>query len=260
MSEAGTHLYNSKDKVPLVKFADVKMATSGHRGSWNFFSRRNKCLVFSLILAAVIILLMLNSDVLKSAPKYTGELCKLDDIELQKNFDKKKFAGNWYGAYTKGLDSGLLASVLQFYDVKINFIPQDDGNYLVKSVGSKFYGMWCPDGLGHMESPDKNHPQKMEVFFDTPTGKKFGRKSTWLLKTDYTSYGVLYSCWEETDDGYCTASGAYVGVIQRKKEPLSQDKMEEINGVIAKSCINPKALRPVKHDGYCKDVQKAISS
>lgn len=133
MSEAADHLISTKDKISIVKFADVKMATGVHRGYWTFFTRRNKCLVFSLALTAVVILWMLNSDALKSAPKYTGELCKLEDIELQHNFDKKKFAGSWYGAYTKGLDSGLLASLLQFYDVKVNFETQDDGNYKIKS-------------------------------------------------------------------------------------------------------------------------------
>ena len=57
--------------------------------------------------------------------------------------------------------------------------------FLYIAVGGKFMGMWCPPGVGHLVAADSAIPGKMSVFFDTPTGKRFGRKSVWLIKTDY---------------------------------------------------------------------------
>ena len=48
--------------------------------------------------------------------------------------------------------------------------------------------MWCPIGEGHADVKDSDSPQKLDLYFDTPTGKKFGRKPGWVLKTDYTRY------------------------------------------------------------------------
>ena len=47
-------------------------------------------------------------------------------------------------------------------------------------------GMWCPIGEGHAEAREPSYPEKLSMFFDTPTGKKFGTKPAWILKTDYT--------------------------------------------------------------------------
>ncbi|XP_053385471.1 purpurin-like [Mercenaria mercenaria] len=156
------------------------MFTSG-----TIFSRRNKCLFLAIFSTVLFFILLLNIGVFSSVPTYTGELCKLDEIQVQGSFDRKKFAGNWYATFTKGLDNSLLANLLDFYDVKTNFILRDNGDFDIKSVGGKFYGMWCPEGLGHMSAEDKEYPQKLAIFFDTPTGKQFGTKPVWVLKTDY---------------------------------------------------------------------------
>ena len=97
------------------------------------FSRRNKCLFIALFTTVLFIILLLNVGVFTSAPTYTGELCKLDEIQVQGGFDKKKFSGNWYATFTKGLDNSLLATLLDFYDVKMNFILRDDGEFDIKS-------------------------------------------------------------------------------------------------------------------------------
>lgn len=223
-------------------------------------SRRNKCLIATLLITCVFIILILNANLFnKEEAINTDNICKLDEIELQKNFDKAKFAGNWYVTFTKGLDSSLLASLLEFYDVKVNFVLEENGQFGIKSVGGKFLGMWCPEGLGHMIAKDEEFPQKMDISFDTSTGKRFGTKNAWLVKTDYTSYGVLYSCWDKTDDGKCEASSAYAGIIQRSKDALPGNKMDEINTALVKSCIDPSTLRKIKHEGYCKSAQDAIS-
>ena len=51
--------------------------------------------------------------------------------------------------------------------------------------------MWCPIGEGHADSKDPESPQKLDLYFDTPTGKKLGTKPAWILKTDYTRYCII---------------------------------------------------------------------
>lgn len=211
-----------------------------------------------LFSALIILILLIQAGLFQGPPSYTGELCSLEDIKLQKDFDKEKFSGVWYGTYTKGLDSKVLAALLEFTDVKINFQLKKDGNFDLKSVGGKFLGLWCPEGEGHADIRDDATPQKLSIYFDTPTGKKFGTKAGWIIATDYTSYAVIYSCWEETADGMCTATGAYAGVIQRKKGKLSASAMDEVRTALQRSCINHDALRPIVHQGNCKSAQAAL--
>ena len=75
----------------------------------------------------------------------------------------------------------------------------------------------------------------------------------------YFSYALLYSCWEETEDGYCKSDGSYSGVITRSKEKLPESRMTELKCLLAGVCINPDALKKVRHEGYCKKEQQAIS-
>lgn len=224
-------------------------------------SRRNKCLILTLTLTIGFIILFLNAGVLVTVDdyEYTGELCKLKDIPLQKDFDKKKFSGNWFAGSIKGPENAVIAKLLQFYDVKVNFTLDENGDFLVKSVGGKFFGMWCPKGEGRMTATDPQVSQRTEILFDTPTGRSFGKKPVWLVQTDYTSYAVLYSCWQEREDGSCEPSSAYIGYLQRTKDPLPERTEEEIRTVIGQSCIDPNVLRPVPHQGYCQKEQEAIS-
>lgn len=104
-----------------------RVTTSG------FFSRRNKCLVVTLVLTAGLLVLFMSAGMFTATPVYTGELCKLEDVKVQKYIDKKKLAGNWYAAFTKGSNNPMLATLLEFSDVKVNFVYNDDNNYTIRS-------------------------------------------------------------------------------------------------------------------------------
>jgi len=118
----------------IVHFTDVKMTSpAGKRSNGGFVSRRKKCIVVSLFVSIAFFLLLINAGLFSSTGSYTGELCHLEDIPLQRSFDRKKFAGAWFGSMTKGLDNKLLASLLDFYDVKMNFVYKDEKEYGVKS-------------------------------------------------------------------------------------------------------------------------------
>lgn len=112
----------------------LSMASGSKRvTTGGFFSRRNKCLVVTLMVTMGVLVLFINAGIFTAAPVYTGEPCKLDSIKVQKYIDKKKFAGNWYAAFTKGSNNPLLSSLLEFSDVKINFVYHDDANYTIRS-------------------------------------------------------------------------------------------------------------------------------
>ena len=108
-------------------------STTMRSAAASFFSRRNKCLVVTLMGTLGMLVLFINTGIFTPAPVYTGELCKLDEIKVMKNVDKKKFAGDWYAAFTKGSTNPLLSSILDFSDVKINFVIKDEKDYEVRS-------------------------------------------------------------------------------------------------------------------------------
>lgn len=73
------------------------------------------------------------------------------------------------------------------------------------------------------------------------------------------SYALLYSCWEETEDSYCEPDGAYAGIITRNRDPLPEEQLTELKGLVAGACINPDALKKVRHEGYCKKEHTLVS-
>lgn len=133
VNKTGNEIKNNiTTQFSYVKFADVNMATSKSVFG-TIFTRRNKCLIVILFVTVLFFIFLLNIGVFSSVPSYTGDLCKLDEIPVQDGFDKKKFSGNWYVTYTKALESSLLATLMDFYDVKINFVHNDGGAFDIKS-------------------------------------------------------------------------------------------------------------------------------
>lgn len=213
-----------------------------------------KLLCFGAVSFVFMLFILSNIVSYSRTPAYlssSDKVCKVDEIELQNDIDLEQFGGSWYATYTKGMENKLLAYFLEFYDVKTKFTLKEDGNFELRSVGGKFMGMWCPIGEGHAEAREPNYPEKLSVFFDTPTGKKFGTKPGWILKTDYTSYAILYSCWEESSNGACKPQNTYIVVLQRSTAKLPADTKQVIDRAVRDVCIDPKVLRPIQHYGYC---------
>ena len=140
-----------KDAVSQTTFGFVHL-NMGPRST--FFTRRNKCLVISIFGTSILILLFMNSGIFSSSTS-RGNLCKLSDIEVQEDFDKSRFAGSWYGAYTKGMTNSLVSKLLEFYDVKIKFILKDDGNFDIIS-GTLSFSLSLSQSLSL--SPQSYHP------------------------------------------------------------------------------------------------------
>lgn len=238
-----------------VKIYDIIMPTGAHR-IW-ISSRSSKCklLCFGIVIFIFMLCVLSNTGFFSSTPRHsslTDKICKLDEFELENDIDFEQFKGSWYGTFTMGMENKLLAYFLEFYDVKAKFILKEDGNFDLRSVGGKFMGYWCPIGEGHADSKDPDAPEKLSIYFDTPTGKKFGTKPGWILKTDYSSYCILYSCWEETSEGSCKPSSIYIVVLQRSTDKLPDDKRLEVDLALKDVCIDPSVLKPILHYGYCK--------
>lgn len=253
-----------ESKVPKsnVNFHDIIMPTGSHRIWISFRSRITRC---KLLCFGIFIFLFIfgvwNMGILSLTPTHVSlidKVCKLDEIELESDLDFEKFKGSWYATYTKGMENKLLAYFLEFYDVKAKFILKDDGNFHLRSVGGKFMGYWCPVGEGHADAKDPDVPEKLSIYFDTPTGKKFGTKPGWILKTDYTNYCVIYSCWEETAEGSCKPKNTYIVVLQRSTDKLPDDKKLEVDLAVTDVCVDPGSLKPIHHYGYCKKERNGL--
>lgn len=256
----GIHVSESDYKGPKitktnVKFHDIIMPTGTHRIWISLRSRKCKLLLIGIFIFFFMLFVMSRCAFLSKTPSrlpLSDRICKLEDIELENEIDYTQFEGSWYATFTKGLENKLLAYFLEFYDVKAKFILKKDGNFDLRSVGGKFMGYWCPIGEGHAVSKDPDAPEKLSIYFDTPTGKKFGTKPGWILKTDYSSYCIIYSCWEETAEGACKPSSTYIVVLQRSTDKLPDDKRMDVDQALNDVCIDPGILKPIQHYGYCK--------
>ncbi|KAL4239560.1 hypothetical protein ACF0H5_000372 [Mactra antiquata] len=179
--------------------------------------------------------------------------CKLLDIPLEQNLDLSKLQGLWYGTMKTGMGDSMLAYFAEIYDARIQFKRNTEGGFDLKAAGSKFYGGWCPKGKGKAVIPDAKNPAMMTMFFDTTIGRKIGMKPGWILKTDYSNYAIIFSCWKELADGRCEPDQAYAAVIQRTSKPLPQSKLAEVEKALKSACVNIKRLSRVIHYGYCID-------
>ena len=125
--------------VTNVKIHDTKMAHGSHRTHrlmTSLCSRRNRLLSLGFIIFIFSLWILANSGIFSRTRTWSSisdQICKLDEIELQNDFDFDRFQGDWYGAFTKGMENKLLAYFLEFYDVKTKFILKKDGNYDLKS-------------------------------------------------------------------------------------------------------------------------------
>ncbi|XP_052236996.1 retinol-binding protein 4-like isoform X3 [Dreissena polymorpha] len=182
-----------------------------------------------------------------------GSSCQLLDIPVQENFDLDSFEGKWFVSLKTGVKDSLLAFFMEIYDGRIHFRQNAAGGYDLQAVGSKFYGGWCPRGKGTAVVKDAREPQRMTMYFDTSIGRKVGMKPAWVLKTDYNSYAVFYSCWKETSAGACHPDNTYAFVMQRGSKPLPSGKLEEVATALKGACVDIEDLSPVTHYGYCQD-------
>lgn len=184
----------------------------------------------------------------KSSQKHS---CRLLELPLQENLDLKRFEGKWYGTFKTGIGDSLLSYFTEIYDTRVSFKINTEGGFDMNAVGSKFYGGWCPKGRGKAVIPDKDYPERMTMFFDTTIGRKIGMKPGWILRTDYTNYAIIYSCWKIQSNGQCDPANAYAAVIQRSTKPLPPNKQAEVENALKSACVDIRKLTPVNHYGYC---------
>lgn len=175
--------------------------------------------------------------------------CRLDTIKTQQRFDKAAFAGTWYATMNKVSDSSIISTFLNIYDIKVKLTLNSDGNYNILSAGAGLYGYYCPVGEGLARVIDQSQPERMTAALDTRLGRMLGAKPFWVLKTDYTSYALIYSCWEVTADGRCSPSSTYAGVMQRDKNvKLAPSVLEYFK----EACVEEDKLTIINHYNYCK--------
>ncbi|KAL3853898.1 hypothetical protein ACJMK2_013194 [Sinanodonta woodiana] len=189
---------------------------------------------------------MYSSD--SAVPRQRDVPCRLDNIRTQQNFDKKAFAGTWYATMNKVSESSIISTFLSIYDIKIKLTLNSDGNYKILSAGAGLYGYYCPVGDGAAQVIEQSQPERMTAELDTRLGRMLGAKPFWVLKTDYTSYALIYSCWEVTADGRCSPDSTYAGVMQRDKSiKLAPSVLEYFK----EACVEEDKLTIINHYNYC---------
>ncbi|KAL3853895.1 hypothetical protein ACJMK2_013193 [Sinanodonta woodiana] len=194
----------------------------------------------------LVFLFMYSSD--SAVPRQGDVSCRLDTIRTQQNFDKEAFAGTWYATMNKMSESSIISIILRFYDIKIKLTLNSDGNYKILATGAGFYGYYCPVGEGVAQVIEQSQSERMTAELDTRLGRMLGAKPFWVLKTDYTSYALIYSCWEVTADGRCSPDSTYAGVMQRDKNVMLAPSVLEY---FKEACVEEDELTTINHYNYC---------
>ncbi|KAK3589779.1 hypothetical protein CHS0354_021112 [Potamilus streckersoni] len=176
----------------------------------------------------------------------TLKACKLDSLPLQTNFNITRYQGLWYGISV----NRYYVPVATLSDIKIIYTSEANGITRIKSSGLVL-NWWCQvdDGIGVVCDPE--YPQKLYVSFSSWWGILQGERPYWVLRTDYTRYAVVYSCWRVTQDGSCDPDRTYIWTLSRRPTGHSQSELHEIYTALHSACIKADNLIPVIHSGYC---------
>ncbi|ESP02823.1 hypothetical protein LOTGIDRAFT_156771 [Lottia gigantea] len=154
--------------------------------------------------------------------------CILDDIQVQDNFDLKKYLGKWYEIYW----------ILPF---DIND-PFTDYNHVYEEVNSTHF-------VSHITG--RSYEGKCfynDVHFEIIGNSKFIKiedsdKPFWVLKTDYDNYSATYGCDEKFENGTCNKAR---GWIWSRNKSMSLEHFNQAKNALESACIPTSELLKTK--------------
>ncbi|XP_060062811.1 purpurin-like [Ylistrum balloti] len=178
--------------------------------------------------------------------------CRLNSLQLQTDFNLARFEGYWYtistNRYWLAIPSWLR---VRQANVQVNYRLLSDGSLELKT-GGEFVFPFCDYMKGKGSIPDKTHPEKLEVQFDTLMTRASRKNPYWIASTDYDGFAVIYSCWKEREDGTCHPDYTYMWTLNRKRGGHTPEQEEEIKLTAERMCVPIDNFQTFNQDGSCK--------
>lgn len=140
-------------------------------------------------MARVFTVFMLTGCLLVSVSGLLSDEACPQDVQVKQGFSLADFAGRWYEIkrYEQFYEKDLDCTVAEYQPTGKNTISVKNGAFSFANNTRV-----VADGTAVLSFPDDTQqPGKLSVAF---FGAKPDRSNYWVLDTDYTSYGVVYSC------------------------------------------------------------------
>ncbi|XP_041352780.1 retinol-binding protein 4-like [Gigantopelta aegis] len=167
--------------------------------------------------------------------------CNVHNITVQPDFDLQKYCGTWYEV--KWLETVYIQPSQHYEDYRHIYTYSGSGENVTVDIA------WRDPA--NINKCVYNTARLIEKDGDAKicfvTAKE--RFSYWVLKTDYTSYAVVYGCHSVTSDGACNGTRSW---IWSRTKTLSQDKMAIAETVISERlCVNQSLYLSTRHNNEC---------
>ncbi|XP_032808027.1 retinol-binding protein 4 [Petromyzon marinus] len=170
--------------------------------------------------------------------------CQVDSIPVMKDFDKARFAGQWFAVAKKNPDGVFLQD-----NIHAKFTVKD-GCMMASARGRvTIFSHWviCADMVGTFT--DTDNPAKLKLkYWGLANYLATGQDDFWVVDTDYDSYAIMYSCRERADDGTCANN--YSIVFLRQLKGMTPSMQRSIRLKQESLCLAGK-YHIVEHSNLC---------